>query len=170
MELERAMCCACGALSKQQDTKGKLVEPTSGWLLDLSWILDDIGLNYSCITGRPLKHPVYQKASRFHEIPSISKSNEIRLEHQHWKQHPHMTCHRLWTRDSAQAAHKLSEHSVGRLGCGRKVTRGGKLVGGLVAIFLIFPWILGISNHPLIDEVIFFQRGFSPTTNQEGVE
>ena len=30
------------------------------------------------------------------------------------------------------------------------------LVGGLVAINLIFPWILGCCHHPLIDEVIFF--------------
>ena len=35
------------------------------------------------------------------------------------------------------------------------------LVGGLVAINLIFPEILGISNHPLIDELIFF-RGVFP--------
>ena len=42
------------------------------------------------------------------------------------------------------------------------------LVGGLVAIFY-FPIQLGISNHPLIDELIFF-RGVASLNHQAVME
>ena len=43
------------------------------------------------------------------------------------------------------------------------------LVGGLVAIFGIFPLILGISNHPSIDELIFF-RGVAQNHQPDNVK